>query len=121
MADQIKCRVCGDVDHTQYGMGIGERMKRESLCFDCENWMGYVRDKDQPTSVRVKGHHFTINPEEPKGGLRGHAGRRFVIEFTDGRQVTSTNVWHQGEIPPRFQSELPDNARFVPQEGQVLS
>ena len=36
-----------------------------------------------------------------------------MIRFTDGREVITHNLWHQGTIPKHFRARLPDNAVFV--------
>lgn len=72
--------------------------------------------KDEPErSVRIAGKHYAIWPETDTGA-RGFGGRQFTIQFSDGRVVRTTNLWHQGEIPEQFRAFLPDNARFVRDE-----
>jgi hypothetical protein len=66
--------------------------------------------------VVVNGEHFTLGDDEPGGRFKGHGGRRFDIEFFDGRRVTTRDLWHQGVIPPKHRERYPDNARFVPTE-----
>lgn len=86
-----------------------------SLCFSCYFWLGIAFKvlPDDKNSVRVEGHHYYINPEDIGTDVkwcRGHGGRKYIIKFNDGREVISTNLWHQGEIPPHFAEILPDNA-----------
>lgn len=61
--------------------------------------------------VVVDGEHYRIGAG--KTTFRGFGGRRFDIEFLDGRKVTTRDLWHQGVIPPKWRERFPDNARFV--------
>lgn len=74
-------------------------------------WITDPRRKDR--IVRVKGVHYFAAPESGPMAFRGHGGSLFKIRFFDGREMTSTNLWCQGDIPPEFRELLPDNAEFV--------
>jgi len=50
------------------------------------------------------------NHSEP---FKGFGGRDFSIKFYDGRDIKTSNLWYQGEIPERFKEFLSDNAEFV--------
>lgn len=83
-----------------------------------EYWIGCLfHDRADPTIVAViDGEHYVIAPEDENRSFwsaRGFGGRKFVIRFFDGREVTTTNLWHQGTIPPKFRDQMPDNAEFV--------
>ncbi|GGX26811.1 hypothetical protein [Streptomyces chryseus] len=69
-------------------------------------------DADESRRVVVDGKHYTIGP----GGSGGFGGRRWDIEFFDGRKVTTHDLWSQGTIPPKHRERYPDNARFAPRE-----
>jgi len=111
------CKICGDTDKHKFSEPTQSRLEREELCFNCDFWMEKVPYADDPRSVRVKGTHYFIGEENAAGsrGFRGFAGHRFVIKFDDGREVISTNLWCQGDIPPYFKELLPDNATFARQ------
>ncbi|MEU7039822.1 hypothetical protein AB0A77_02035 [Streptomyces varsoviensis] len=70
-------------------------------------------DCEPERRVVVDGQHYVIGP----GNSGGFGGRRFDIEFFDGRRVTTRDLWSQGAIPPKHRRRYPDNARFVPVEG----
>jgi len=77
-------------------------------------WDEKVAVKDKPFSVRVNGSHFIIGPEGEK--YPGFGGQKFHIKFHDGREVITTNLWHQGKIPVSYRfrkTKLPDNAVFI--------
>jgi len=83
-------------------------------CFDCSFWLGKTDYPDY-----MKNHQVIINGEhymayaETDGLVRGFGGRRFRIQFFDGRIIDTNNLWGQGPIPERFRSMLPDNADFL--------
>jgi hypothetical protein len=86
-------------------------------CFDCSFWLGKTDYPDY-----IKNHQFIINGEhymayaETNGIVRGFGGRRFRIQFFDGRIIETNNLWGQGPIPEQFRSMLPYNAVFLPVE-----
>lgn len=76
---------------------------------------GGTRDGDDPTKrVVVDGTHYILGDDRPGGAFKGFGGRRFDIEFSDGRTVTTRDLWYQGVIPPKWHERYPDNARFIP-------
>jgi hypothetical protein len=93
--------------------------------FDKNFWQQYIDAKnngDLMTNgnkvVRINGSHWVIGPVSG-GGMRGYGGHKFVIEFIEGPHkgeiITTTNLWYQGEINPKFINQLPDNAKWVKQ------
>lgn len=66
----------------------------------------------------IKGIAYMIASEKQRG-MRGYGGRRFDIEFFDGRKVTTTNLWYQGVVPLRWRERFPDNARFATAGGEA--
>ncbi|WP_067184506.1 hypothetical protein [Microtetraspora niveoalba] len=76
---------------------------------------GGRRDQDDLTKrVVVDNVHYLIG--DGKGSFQGFGGRRVDIEFFDGRKVTTTDLWHQGTVPPKWRHRFPNNARFVQRE-----
>lgn len=78
---------------------------------------GYLENVTDPVDrVVIDGEHYVIR--EDAGPIRGFGGRRFDIQFFDGRTVTTRNLWHQGTVPAEWRHRYPDNAAFVqPQEA----
>jgi hypothetical protein len=110
---KLDCVECGEkVNPENWCESTASDLRERSECFSCNFWLRYVRRKDEPNVVRATdGHHYIIGPEDDRPGCcRGHGGRKFVVRFTDGREVETTNLWHQGEIPERFRGRLPVNA-----------
>ena len=86
-------------------------------CFDCSFWLMKIdiSKEEMARRVIVGGVHFSIG-DEIDGPFRGHGGRKFIIQFFDGRVIETTNLWFQGKIDDRFRERLPDNAVFLPVE-----
>lgn len=93
----------------------GPEMQERQLCFSCLFWHHRLEEQGKPEVFIARGHRYSIGPEEPKTllAIRGCAGARQRIRFFDGREVETTNLWHQGEIPAHFRERLPDNAEFI--------
>ncbi|MFB7823855.1 hypothetical protein [Streptomyces hydrogenans] len=73
-------------------------------------WLNHASTFDDRRRVVVDGQHYVIG----SGSGGGFGGRRFDIEFFDGRKVTTYDLWSQGTIPPKHRERYPDNARFIP-------
>jgi hypothetical protein len=90
---------------------------------DKDEWWGpgsRVDQADPSKRVVIGSEHYLIGDGTdgcPEDGFLGFGGRRFEIEFFDGRKVTTRDLWHQGVIPPKWRERYPDNARFVQPEG----
>lgn len=113
MTTNMNCAKCGKEESNKHMGPVAEIMKIRGLCFRCAFWSEKVDNRDLPEVARIGGGHYTVAPEGGPSHRRGFGGERFTIRFFDGREVTTTNLWHQGEIPDDFRAELPDNAEFV--------
>lgn len=107
-----------DGSHKVFQLTLG---CEESIDHDDAFWgPGGTRDGDDPAErVVVGGEHYLLGddkPDYPKA-FKGFGGRRFAIEFFDGRKVTTHDLWHQGVVPPKWRERYPDNARFVQPGG----
>lgn len=111
----LVCRECGARDYSTSYMQtskIKQEMDASGVCFDCGFWL--VAIKTPPDTV-INGRTYSIGnvtkpPNSPHAGM---AGRRFDIEYFDGRTVTTHDLWSGSEIPERYRDRLPDNARFL--------
>jgi len=104
------CKFCGEEEHANYCGN--KRMVDNQLCFDCNYWDELTAKANE--SIRVKGTHYMLGPNGDKPHqFNGFGGRKFVIKMKDGKLVETCDLWYQGRIPARFQSQLPDNAEFV--------
>ena len=112
----MKCKECGKEIRFSYGEYRNEELKTEKLCFDCDFWVGYIkRDKTKKDALVINGWHYIVGDEDEPGkkDWRGCGGSKFTIKAFDGREITTTNLWVQGEVPNRFRSRMPDNAVFI--------
>lgn len=105
------CIECGCLVETRYN--CGEEMRRQNICFFCLHWQQLAAKVNDPKSVRVNNNHYQIGNGTGPSPWRGFGGQTFKIQFFDGRQETTTDLWHQGTIPPIWRDRLPNNAEFV--------
>jgi len=111
MAKTYTCQCCGKT----YIKRLNPEAYLEGKCFDCSFWLrktDYTEDLADRRVV-VDGEHYMISVETGPG-FRGFGGKQFIIQFFDGRIITTNDLWHQGTIPDRFREMLPDNAVFLP-------
>lgn len=115
--DDYTCVECGEI-HTPHQWSTGAKLAARGLCHFCAFWTDAYLRVQSGRSIVVGGNCYSI-AEEPKPGERGffgHGGSLFRIEYPDGRIVESRNLWHNGDVPPRWRERLPDNARFLPRD-----
>lgn len=106
------CAICGKRETYQWFKSVNDRLAERKQCFTCDHFTTLAEKEDRSDCVVVDGVHYTIGNERDSA-MRGCGGARFKIKFNDGREVESTNLWCQGNIPPHLRDRLPDNARFV--------
>lgn len=87
-----------------------ECFKDHGLCFGCNFWRERVDQVEETTAI-IDGYWYAPG-NRTEGKFRGMAGRRFDIEYFDGRKCTCYDLWSGGDIPEHFREQLPDNARF---------
>jgi hypothetical protein len=107
------CRICGDPFPATFFEETKNRMLAKNICFTCDFWTEIQSAGPKEDIVIVDGNHYTICPDNGAGHWSGFGGREFKIRFNDGRERTTRNLWHQGDIPPQFLQALPNNAQFV--------
>lgn len=99
-----------------------QNWEERKICLSCAFWIEIVEQQQakKKTFAIVEGTVFSILPDvDPKdvrkmGGLGvGYGGSAFLFRFKDGREILSHNVWHRGEVPPRFKERLKDNAESL--------
>lgn len=111
------CDLCGEEDNVDEYISSCELlpiMIERHVCFRCAFWIDKI---EHPVVGReiINGHHFVVHPfvKRPENVLKGFGGHEFYIRRFDGTLIKSNNVWHQGEIPAHFRSQLPDTAVFL--------
>ena len=102
------CEVCGkEIETSKYSSGI----ICSDECFHDHYWLERIKRKNCKTQVVIDGSVYQIG-DEHTCSMRGFDGRKFVIDFFDGRRVITTNLWSNGPIPENFRKRLPDNAKW---------
>lgn len=62
--------------------------------------------------IRAGGQHYVVGPDDDP--LPGFSGHSFTFRLNDGDDLVQTsNLWHQGAVPPGYADQLPDNAERV--------
>jgi len=108
------CKECGaEICFDYISKATINRMKKWRVCHRCEYWLEWVEKRRHPRVARINHTHYLVRDEFDTGKFRGFGGRKFVIEWDDGRRMSTTNLWHQGRIPEFFWDRLPDNAKFI--------
>jgi len=104
----MKCSTCGkelDMYEEACRVKLGE-------CSSCNLWRERLAKINKPNTVIIDGTFYTIGDENSTDPFRGFGGDKFVINFKDGRQVTTTNLWCGGDVPEYWKPQFPDNADF---------
>ena len=108
----MKCEICGkEFSKRQYYEPYEKICSSE--CFDKKFWFDRIKDKNDSKSVIINHHAYWIGDENDKSSFRGYDGHKFVIKFFNGRQITTTNLCDNGDLPKEFWVKLPDNAEFI--------
>jgi len=115
------CADCGAVDYpTSFTKTCKEKqaMDAHGVCFTCAFWRVRVAEKNDTV---IAGCIYSVGdtkkpPNSPHSGM---AGRRFDIEYFDGRKVTTHDLWSGSEVPNRYRELIPDTARFAGGAGFV--
>lgn len=112
---RVTCCICGHIEVPHFDHGMNSKLLAQALCFYCDFWLERLqKHQNNPNSAIIKNHAYMIHPDEGRNrNWSGFAGREFNIAFNDGRKVVTHNLWHQGDIPERFQPLIPNNAQFV--------
>lgn len=114
------CKDCGAVDYsTAFTPNCAEKkvIDAEGVCFTCAYWRVAIAKKHDTV---IEGRIYSVgNVHRPPGPHNGMAGRRFDIEYFDGRLVTTHDLWGGSEVPERYRQQIPDTARFLGGAGFV--
>lgn len=115
----FKCKQCGFEEDANYSPDVRSRLLAREVCFECDFWAKRVqmRKDNDPNALVIDGRHYHILTDDPRipKEMRGFGGRMFRIKLLpSGREITTSNLWSQGQIPDLFRPDLPDNAEFLP-------
>ena len=106
----MNCVICNkELEESSYS----HKVICNDKCFYIDFWNDKVKIKDNKNTVRIDGKHYHIGNENSRSSFRGFGGDKCIIKFFDGREVVTTNLWHNGTIPESHKELLPDNAKFI--------
>lgn len=105
----MKCPICGKEEKPYYD---DSSIKERGECVSCHSWRKRLPLVKNSNVAIIDGTFYTIGDENDPSSCRGFGGDKFVINFKDGRQVTTTNLWCIGDIPEYWKPQFPDNADF---------
>lgn len=116
-------RICNDCGAENYSVSFTPNcaekkvIDAEGVCFTCAFWRVAISKKNDTV---IEGRIYSVgDPKRPPGPHNGMAGRRFDIEYFDGRRVTTHDLWSGSEVPERYRQQIPDTARFLGGAGFV--
>lgn len=121
-AASAPCKICEASDfHGNYASDIGERMKRDGICFTCAFWEMRA-EAGCPTVIDNCVYSPGNNTNEnSRADFRGCAGRRFDIEYLDdGQKITTFDLWVGGVVPERWRERIPNTAKFLSGAERVM-
>lgn len=106
-----RCKNCGEKNYSTSYMDCAEkrRMDADGVCFTCAFWL---LKADHGGETIIDGGYYSPG-NRTSGPMRGMAGRRFDIEYFDGRIITTHDLWFCGVVPEWCRDRLPDTARFI--------
>ena len=109
---EYKCKICGKTEESSHWIN-GKEMLEKEHCFECNYWLslheGDITNRKDHKYVITNGVHYVIEPENSTDSFRGFGGAKVKINFFDGTETISTNLWYQGPIPERFRNIMLDN------------
>ena len=106
----MKCPTCGE----EIGRFVSDIsfMEKHGECFECSLWRKRLPLVNKSNVAIIDGTFYTIGSEDDPSPFRGFGGDKFVINFKDGRKVTTTNLWCGGNVSKHWKPQFPDNADF---------
>ena len=106
----MNCVICNkEIEESSYS----HKIICSDECFYVDFWNDKVKIKNDTRTARINEKHYHIGEENSNSSFRGFGGDKCVIKFFDGREVVTTNLWHNGTIPESHKELLPDNAKFI--------
>lgn len=115
----MNCVHCNKEINFNYMEPTKTKLRELSECFNCNHFMDLFRRPDRSDCIVVQ--RFDVHGQpishymygEGGGRRAGFGGDKWTIKYLDGRVVTTTNLWHQGEIPQHLLKYFPINAELV--------
>lgn len=74
-------------------------------------WTNLARNHDKVNWVVCNWTHYIVGGENEK--WKGLCGRKYKIVYLNGKEVFTTNLWYQGEIPENERFQFRNNVSKV--------
>jgi len=122
------CKTCGKPFTERSDNYIHIPEIAEGDCFSCYHWKKVwtsVENDDFESVITEDFEHHTVNVQHPMSSdprsWLGYSGQLWTIQFYDGREVRTNNLWRQGNIPEFWRESHPPNARFAYTTGEKVA
>lgn len=117
---KFNCCICGkEEDPNEWVEDYARELVKHQMCSNCNHWRNRhdadINKRGKYGYAIVGGTHYTLRPHTDSY-YRGHGGRKFKFQFTDGHVAECDNVWCQGdttESHPHWRELMPDNAVII--------
>lgn len=107
------CEICGK-EYEERGYDIWHICDSKA-CFIEKFWREALDEK----TVIIDGNCYHIDKNENiDPALKGFGGTKHCIRFFDGHTVVTTNLWHNGKIPKKY--NVKDNAEFISVGDEII-
>jgi hypothetical protein len=116
MSEFVTCVECGKVEELRWVESRNDDLKRRQMCFTDAFWAEHREEDDEYAIVTDDFTHYQIGDEDypiKRGPGRGFDGTKFRVQFYDGREVWTTNLWGQGTVPEHWRGRFTPNAEVV--------
>lgn len=111
----MNCKICGkEIAESRYMTDI---LCSEN-CFEKNFWNEIIAEKDK--YIIINNTCYRDGGKTPGNYFKGFGGRRFYIRYFDGREITTDNLWCQGDIPEEYQDILKNEAEFYYPEEKLI-
>lgn len=99
----MKCVICGkEIEKSSYSNAI----LCSEECFYEHFWRDVLSD---PETILMYNHGvlnaYTVGDENSTSYFRGFGGAAWYIQKEDGTLIKTTNLWHRGEVPEKYNAQ----------------
>lgn len=117
----------------QWGVTLRESIEKalDSQALSAQFWLEFYRDYLQPPkelnhntkvsfvvgTTAYSGYVGQHKSADGRNHWLGFGGDEFHVQLNDGRQFSTDNNWHRGEVPPRLRKLIRPNAVFLKKEA----
>lgn len=109
-----KCPECKGIVSFSNDEEDAEYQKENKVCKSCLHTLKRIDCSDSNlVIIDCVGYYIKPYNNSAPSHCLGFGGREFTIKKANGEIVTTNNLWHNGDIPKRFQKRLSNNAEFL--------